>query len=336
MTDRHNRDSRQWAREIIDLTPNFPTRKEIVALCRKIRDAHPPKENPIDCDPPERIPAFPHVSQWLYSLFDPDEAGYKSLDGGKTARTTLHLGSYPRDVAERMVRRCKELGHTHITVCTRSGLDARKSFGLTGTYDWLKSPAQAWWLFDLCASLELPLFMFGLEDDDLDFNRDWDRVRSGWGRFLDTYGNHPYLSAWILGIEMDEPTGEQNIRPQSAKVKTIAMAIERYVWVKSYVPGLPIGDHYSGDTALWCADFSYYQIDPRNHDGTRRSKGALRDEFGPGRRGGEAISHNQPLIFAESADEPFTPRWLADNQVAGAHQGLQDSGLIVPATGMGK
>ena len=317
-----------------ELTGNPDRRENIIKRAGKIL-----AENPA---PSVRLPYLPHSAQWLYSLFDENEAGYKSRDGGRSAATTLHLGSYPRDIAERMVRRSAALGYKQIVVCARSGLDASKSFAVDGNHDWLENPEGAAWLFALCDELNLGIYMFLLDDDDVGYNSDWPMVKKGWARFMDRWGQHRCLVAVLTGIEVDETWGEQDVRPQSAKVKTLTGTTERVTFLHDNYPDVPVGVHFTSDTMLWeCGqDFAYMQSDAENHtdgqpDGTLRSRGAFRDEYGPGRRGGEAIAAGIPLLFGESANALITPKWMAENQALGAHEGLAASQQIVPATGMG-
>jgi len=283
----------------------------------------------------ERITIDDRKAQWLYDLKDENAQGYKSTDGGRSAATTLYIDAYPRDIGEAMIRRCKALGHKHIVLCARTGKDAKVTFNVDGHYDWLTHPEKADWIFSLCDELDLGIFLLGLDDDDTTYNADWATVSAGWRKLLDRHKDHRCLSSFLTGIEVEEAwNGNLDL--------TIRHQKQRIGWLKSNYPDLVIGLHLGADKVAWeCGQrFTYYQIDAENHgkdgkpDGTLRTKDQIKDEFSDHRRAGEAKAAGVILMLGESAHSTISAKWLRENHVAGALEGLAASDLPA-ASGMG-
>ncbi len=329
MTRFTNKDRRQLGsvvRQLQRIRGDTPRDEDILRQARDklgaVLGRHAPPVPPGN----DRVPLWPFTCDMLYN-------GLPGSDNGRPyPGQTLHLPLLKPSEVRRTLDYAQAAGHTHIAICTRSGLDGRHSFKLAGEYDFLRDPEELEPLYEEVTRRGMALIVFLLEDDDRSYNANTARVLKGWKRFLDYWYPRLAISGVYTGIEVNETVGEQGGLSRT-KPRTRAMQTERVAWLNGNYPGLPVGMHLTSDALIEVPGVYWYgyQAHATSHDGSLRSPGAFANEFGPNtdndqpRPGLWAKERGARLALMEVADTSITPEILA-GMVAGARDGARVAG----------
>ncbi len=253
---RHNKQNREWARRIIDITkmdrsPEGAFRA-IRGATRLIRDDH---ESPDPAPPPplKPRPALPMRGDFLkYNVLEmPRQAPDHPFSGTEVRMgfryATLQYLAVNKSARQAFRAAALQRGHTHMAVYIRSANDIK-----TGHFDYYNDPDHVIKCLTELVQDGLGPIVFLLDDEGRAFNQNIDMVRAVWKRNLPLWGH--LCSVLVPGLECNE---YWNLFYREKMFKFL-----RDLVPDAYIAGHFTADHYETHPEM---DGILWQFDIWNH-----------------------------------------------------------------------
>ncbi len=252
---RHNKQNREWAREILKRAALILDQNELKAGIRRftkmVMDDHAAEAvPPPPLKPRPALPARGDFLKMAVPATAQQEPGHHFSDDeirNGFHWTTLQYLTLPKNIRDLMRSHALNRGHTHMAVYIRSANDIK-----IGNFDYYNDPDHVIKCLTELVQDGLGPVVFLLDDEGRAFNKDLEGVKDAWDSILKW--DH-LCSILVPGLECDE-YWDEGVRSYM------------FEWLRNLLPDAYIAAHYTSDKYYLYPEMDgiLWQFAPWKHD----------------------------------------------------------------------